>query len=91
MRQNHPNDIEKIVNCYRNRSDDIRYSRKVGLTEIEKNDFNLNISRYVNTAKPEPVVDLEETNLKLKALEQAFLTAKEKHNKQLKELGLPPI
>jgi type I restriction enzyme M protein len=37
-------------------------SRCVELSEIEKNDFNLNISRYVSTAKPEEVIDLVEVN-----------------------------
>jgi hypothetical protein len=34
----------------------------VELSEIEKNDFNLNISRYVSAAKPEEVIDLVEVN-----------------------------
>jgi type I restriction enzyme M protein len=40
----------------------LRYSRRVKLSEIEKNDFNLNISRYVSTAKPEKVIDLVKVN-----------------------------
>jgi type I restriction-modification system DNA methylase subunit len=37
-------------------------SHCVELSEIEKNDFNLNISRYVSAAKPEEVIDLVEVN-----------------------------
>jgi len=56
-RQNYlrPEDIKRIVDTYQNRPEEKveRYSRRVSLEEIEKNDFNLNISRYVSTAKPE--------------------------------------
>ncbi len=47
-----PNDIQEIVDTYKNRPEKIeRYARSVSIEEIEKNDFNLNISRYVSTAK----------------------------------------
>jgi type I restriction enzyme M protein len=46
------------VDTYRYRIEEARYSRRVELSEIEKNDFNLNISRYVSTAKPEEVIML---------------------------------
>jgi hypothetical protein len=42
--------IFAIVDTYKNRKEEVRYSRRVKLSEIEKNDFNLNISRYVSTA-----------------------------------------
>jgi type I restriction enzyme M protein len=45
------------VDTYKNRKEEVRYSRRVKLSEIEKNDFNLNISRYVSTAKPEKVIN----------------------------------
>jgi type I restriction enzyme M protein len=45
------------VATYQYRIEEARYSRRVELSEIEKNDFNLNISRYVSTAKPEKVID----------------------------------
>ena len=35
------------------RKEEDRYSRRVGMAEIEQNDFNLNISRYVSTAEAE--------------------------------------
>jgi len=34
------------------------------MEEIEKNDYNLNISRYVSAAKREPIIDLKEVNKK---------------------------
>jgi type I restriction enzyme M protein len=42
--------IAKIIDTYQNRTEEPRYSRRVEMAEIEKNDFNLNISRYISTA-----------------------------------------
>jgi type I restriction enzyme M protein len=86
-----PEHIEKIVNTYRERKNETRYSRRVSMEEIEKNDYNLNISRYVSTAKEEEPVDLKAVNEKLIAVEEEIRNARETHNKFLEELGLPPI
>ena len=58
------------------------------MEDIEKNDFNLNISRYISTAKPEPIIDLKSVNSKLNQLEKQIKEAENKHNRFLKELGL---
>lgn len=84
-------DIERIVDTYQFRKEAVRYSRRVSMEEIEKNDYNLNISRYVSTAKPEPKVDLQLVNTELKAIEKRVTKAAETHNAFLKELGLPPV
>ncbi|MFT6653269.1 MAG: type I restriction enzyme M protein [Marinomonas primoryensis] len=83
--------IEKIVDTYQFRKKEKRYSRRVSMNEIEKNDFNLNIARYVSTAKPEEKVDIKAVNKELQSLEKDISTATKKHNKFLKELGLPPL
>ena len=50
-----PEDIEKITFVYRNYLEVPKYSRIVTLEEIGKQDFNLNIRRYVdNSPDPEP-------------------------------------
>ena len=50
-----PEDIEKIDTAFTKKLEIPKYSRLVELTEIEENDFNLNIRRYVdNTPDPEP-------------------------------------
>jgi type I restriction enzyme M protein len=89
--KNEPNDIRKIVDAYRNRSNEDRYSRKVSMEEIEKNDFNLNISRYISTTVSEEIVDLEKVNANLIDIEKKAREAADKHNQFLKELGKPPI
>ena len=81
--------INKIVETYQFRKEEPRYSRRVSAEEIEQNDFNLNISRYVSVAKPEPEIDLEETHNNLVELEKRTAKATETHNQFLKELGLP--
>lgn len=84
-------DIEKIVDTYQYRSEETRYSRRVTMAEIEKNEFNLNISRYVSTSVDEEIIDLHEVNKKLTALDKDIEKAKNAHNQFLKELGLPSI
>ncbi|MCF6260334.1 MAG: type I restriction-modification system subunit M [Gammaproteobacteria bacterium] len=92
-RQNHlrPEDIEKIIDTYQYRKEDNRYARRVSMEEIEKNDYNLNISRYVSTAKPEPVIDLSAVHGELAGYENDIVNATNKHNTFLKELDLEPL
>jgi len=84
-----PNDIKKIVETYQYRSEEERYARRVSMAEIEKNDFNLNISRYVSTAKTEIKIDLAQAHLSLVNIEKSIEEALSKHNKFLAELALP--
>jgi len=84
-----PEDIDKIIDTYQFRKEEPRYSRRVGMAEIEKNDFNLNISRYVSTAEAEEEIDLMSVHTELVSLEQKRKAALDKHNAFLKELGLP--
>lgn len=84
--------IDKIVDTYRFRKeDDKKYSRRVSMEEIEKNGFNLNISRYVSTAAEEEIVDLTDVKENLNETEKAIKRVKAKHNQFLKELGLPEL
>lgn len=87
-----PNDIRKIVETYQFRPDHIeKYARRVSMDEIEKNGFNLNISRYVSTSEDEVQIDLKDVNSKLTEINKSIETNTEKHNEFLKELGLKPI
>lgn len=87
-----PEHIDKIIETYINRSVEPRYSKRVTIAEIEnEHDFNLNISRYVETGKPEEEIDLVAVHDKLKALHMQSEKARARHNKFLKELGLSEI
>ena len=91
-RQNYLNSehINKIIDTYQQREPKVeRYSRRVGMEEIEENDYNLNISRYVSTAKSEPEIVLEAVHDELVEAEEDIQAAKDKHNAFLEELGLP--
>lgn len=83
--------IGKIIDTYRFRREEDRYSRRVGMDEIEKNDFNLNISRYVSTAVADKEIVLADVHKQLVDIEQEVVKAKDKHNAFLRELGLPPL
>ena len=61
------------------------------MEEIEKNEYNLNISRYVSTSLDAEIIDLFEVNEKLVSLDNEIEKARNTHNQFLKELGLPTI
>ena len=86
-----PEHIAKIIDTYQFRKEEPRYSRRVDMTEIEKNDFNLNISRYISTATAEEEIDLEATHKNLIGLEAKIKTGADQHNEFLRELGLSPL
>ncbi len=92
-RQNQLGDehIQRIVDAYRNRSEQERYSRRVSMKEIAGNDHNLNISRYVSTAEAEQEVDLKVVHADLVSIELKIDEAKKRHNAFLLELGLSPL
>jgi type I restriction enzyme M protein len=92
-RQNHlsPQHIQRIIDTYRERREEERFSRRVGMDEIEKNDWNLNITRYVSTAQAEPEVDLAKVHADLVAVQGEIDAAKARHNAFLRALELPEL
>jgi type I restriction enzyme M protein len=83
--------FEKIIKTYKYRNEELRYSKRVSMEDIERQGYNLNISRYVNTSTDEVQIDLREVNLKLVDINKKIKEATDKHNEFLKELGLPQI
>ena len=49
--------VLKVIDTYNNRSDIDKYSRKVSISEVEENDYNLNIPRYIDSFEPEEIPD----------------------------------
>ena len=84
-----PEHIKKIVETYQFRKEEERYSRRVSMSEIVSHEYNLNISRYISTAKAEEEIDLLEVNKELVSIEEKITLATKKHNEFLQELGLP--
>ncbi|QGY94944.1 type I restriction-modification system subunit M [Lactobacillus crispatus] len=73
-------DIDKIINTYKERKDVERYAHVATFDEIQENDFNLNIPRYVDTFVPEPPVDLKkvaadlhETNIEIEKTQKELV------------------
>jgi len=52
-------DVHKIVDTFNNQIEIPKYSRMVPLAEIEANDYNLNIPRYIDSQEPEDIQDIE--------------------------------
>ena len=80
-------DIEHIADTFHACADVEKYARVVPLSEIEQNDWNLNISRYVDTADEEERIDVEEAIRKLRGLERKRTEAEITMNQHLAELG----
>ncbi|MDT7042677.1 type I restriction-modification system subunit M [Candidatus Nitronereus thalassa] len=52
-------DIHKIVDVFNKRQEVQKYARMVSVEEIEKNEFNLNLPRYIDSQMPEDLQDIE--------------------------------
>lgn len=62
--------INKIIETYRNRTEVEKYAHVASLDEIKENDYNLNIPRYVDTFEEEAVVPLSEIASELKSVRE---------------------
>ena len=79
--------IEKIVSAYRDFEDVERFAHVAGLGEIEANDYNLNISRYVDTSEPIEVPSVEEALAELREAERQREATVARMDELLAELG----
>jgi len=80
--------IQKILDTYKNRTEIKKYSYVATIDEIQENDYNLNIPRYVDTFEEEEIVDLEATKKNIENIEKELVAIKCKMNGYLNELGL---
>jgi type I restriction enzyme M protein len=71
------------------RREEDRYAMRVSMERIEKEGYNLNISRYISTAEAQVEIDLHAVNETLVDVQKKIELATKKHNEFLKELGLP--
>ncbi len=81
-------DIDKIIDTYRNWEDKDKYSHVASLEEIAENDYNLNIPRYVDTFEEEEPVDLKMVSEELKGLETEIKETDSSIAEYCKELGI---
>lgn len=80
--------IAKIFDTYKKRKDIEKFSRKVDFAEIQENDFNLNITRYVDTFEEEAPIDIHANLKELAALEPELQKLEKQMVGYLKELGI---
>ena len=80
--------INKIYETYCKRKEIEKFSRKVKFKEIEENEFNLNITRYVDTFEEEEEIDIEANLKELAQLEPELQKLEKEMAHYLKELGI---
>jgi type I restriction enzyme M protein len=81
-------DIEKIVATARKFKNVSKYAHRAKRSEIEENEFNLNIPRYVDTSEAEEVVDITALQTEIDGLEGELAKTREEMKKHLAELGV---
>jgi type I restriction system adenine methylase (hsdM) len=81
-------DVDKIFNIYSDRKDVDKIAHLASFDEIQKNDFNLNIPRYVDSAEEEQEIDIDQVYANLQKDDQEIAKANEELNKAFEELGL---
>lgn len=81
-------DVDRIVETYNNYETIDKFSYVATLKEIEENDFNLNIPRYVDTFEEEDPVDMEQVATNIKDIQTELKEVESQMKKYLKELGL---
>lgn len=90
-KQNYLNDdqIEKIKSAYSLRKDIDKFSHVASLEEIKKNDYNLNIPRYVDTSEEKEPVDLAQVVSELVQIETEIEATEKEFVAMLKDLRGP--
>jgi type I restriction enzyme M protein len=81
-------DIDKTYDAFDKFKTVERYCTVANMAEIEENDYNLNISRYVDTTEPEEPVDIPKVLESLKKLESERKDIQSKLDDYLKDLGI---
>ncbi|MFC7061039.1 type I restriction-modification system subunit M [Halobacillus seohaensis] len=80
-------DITKVIEAYDSWTSIEKYCRVVDFAEIEENEFNLNIARYIDTTEEEEEIDINKALLDLEKLENERAKTENKMNSYLKEMG----
>ena len=88
MNQLSSEDIDRILKAYIDRKDIDKFCHIATMEEIEENDYNLNIPRYVDTFEEEEEIDIKAVMAEIKELESQRASLDEEINKYLKELGI---
>ena len=79
-------DIDLILETYKNRQDVDKLAHVATLDEIKDNDYNLNIPRYVNTFEEEEPIDLDDVNRQLAEVDEEIARLEKELEAMLAEL-----
>lgn len=80
--------IKKIVDTYHERINKDRYSYVASRDEIIKNEYNLNIPRYVDTFEPEPMIDITEMARDIRKIDEQLIEVDQCIANFCRELGI---
>ena len=80
--------IDRIVETYKKREDVEKFAHVASFEEIQENDFNLNIPRYVDTFEEQEEVDIVELGKELVDLNQQIKAAENDFLAMLDELAV---
>ena len=79
--------IDKVLELYKDRKTVDKVSYLASFEDIEKNDFNLNIPRYVDTSEEEEKIDIRELSNRIRETNQAIKEGNQAFLGMLKELS----
>lgn len=80
-------DIDRITKGFKDYKDIDRYCHIAELDEIRKNEFNLNVPRYIDISEPEEEIDIQNTIDELAKLEKERYQIASDIKIHLRELG----
>ena len=78
---------EELIAMYSDSDELLKHARVVDVDEIEENEFNLNVPRYVDTFEPEPQIDVNEVLRSLAHAERGAEDAETTLLKVLRDVG----
>lgn len=81
-------DIDLIINTYSKKEEIDKYSHLATIDEIKDNDYNLNISKYVDTFVEDSPIDLSKVVMELTTLEEQINIVDKNIIKNCEELGI---
>src|SRR5262249_15223486 len=78
---------EELIKLYADPAELGKHARVVEMAEVEENEYNLNIPRYVDTFEPEEPIDVDQALAELEQAEKERQTAERELRKLLKGVG----
>jgi len=79
-------DIQKVVSAFSSYATITKYCQPVPLEEIRANDWNLNITRYIDVSVEEEPIDIQKTIEEINQLKKAYQDAEDQVLRYLKDL-----